>query len=157
MTSDVAYPTPLKSNGFILEGNERRLGRLTPSNPHAPINELREQFEAQGYLWLKGILDRKAIFAFRKRFFSAFAETGLLKPGTDPVTQNNVHRKTESSAPCGRIDCNAAATRCCYTTRRYDISDISYQSSSASTPSTPSPPPKCQGEGLRCGRGPNPS
>jgi len=85
MTNDVVYPTPLKSNGFILDGNERRLGRLTSSNPHAPIAQLREQFHAQGYLWLKGILDRHAVFAFRKRFFTAFAETGLLKPGTDPL------------------------------------------------------------------------
>ncbi|MCE2851471.1 MAG: phytanoyl-CoA dioxygenase family protein [Roseiflexaceae bacterium] len=84
MTSNIAYPNPLKSNGFILEGNERRLGRLTPSNPHTPIAQLREQFHAQGYLWLKGILDRQGVFAFRKRFFAAFAETGLLKPGTDP-------------------------------------------------------------------------
>jgi ectoine hydroxylase-related dioxygenase (phytanoyl-CoA dioxygenase family) len=84
MTNSIAYANPLKSNGFILEGNERRLGRLTPSNPQAPIAQLREQFDAQGYLWLKGVLDRQGVFAFRKRFFAAFAETGLLKPGTDP-------------------------------------------------------------------------
>lgn len=84
MTNSIAYANQLKSNGFILEGNERRLGRLTPSNPQAPIAQLREQFDAQGYLWLKGVLDRQGVFAFRKRFFAAFAETGLLKPGTDP-------------------------------------------------------------------------
>jgi ectoine hydroxylase-related dioxygenase (phytanoyl-CoA dioxygenase family) len=58
---------------------------LTPSDPTRPIAELREQYAAQGYLWLKGLLDRKTIFAFRKRFFRAFAETGLLMPGTDPA------------------------------------------------------------------------
>lgn len=84
MTSADVYPMPLKSNGFILEGNERRLGRLISSNSQASIAQLREQFHAQGYLWLKGILDRQAVFAFRKRFFAAFAETGLLMPGTDP-------------------------------------------------------------------------
>lgn len=85
MTSDVAYPQPLTSNGFILEAGPDRLGRLTPSDPTRPIAELREQYAAQGYLWLKGLLNRKAIFAFRKRFFRAFAETGLLMPGTDPA------------------------------------------------------------------------
>ena len=85
MTSNVAYPQPLTSNGFILEAGPDRLGRLTPSDPTRPIAELREQFAAQGYLWLKGILDRQRIFAFRKRFFASLADCGLLQPGSDPV------------------------------------------------------------------------
>jgi len=81
----LAYPTPLLSNGFTITNDPARMGRLTPSNPHAPIHELRDQFAAQGYLWLKGILDRNAVLAFRKRFFAAYQVAGLLKPDTDPV------------------------------------------------------------------------
>lgn len=81
----LAYPAPLLSNGFTISNDPSRMGRLTPSHPHAPINELRDQFTAQGYLWLKGILDRNAIFAFRKRFFAAYQSTGLLKAGSDPA------------------------------------------------------------------------
>ena len=39
----------------------------------------------QGYLWLKGILDRSEVLAFRRRYFAAFAGAGLLAPGSDPV------------------------------------------------------------------------
>jgi ectoine hydroxylase-related dioxygenase (phytanoyl-CoA dioxygenase family) len=46
--------------------------------------ELRNQYRAQGYLWLRGILDRAEVLAFRRRYFSAFAGTGLLAPGSDP-------------------------------------------------------------------------
>ena len=47
--------------------------------------ELREQFRAQGYLWLKGILPREDVLAFRRRFFAACQPAGLLAPNTDPV------------------------------------------------------------------------
>jgi ectoine hydroxylase-related dioxygenase (phytanoyl-CoA dioxygenase family) len=46
---------------------------------------LREQYQAQGYLWLKGLLPRAEVLAFRRRYFAAFSELGLLAPGTDPV------------------------------------------------------------------------
>ncbi len=80
----MTYTMPLMSNGFLLESGADRLGWLTPSNPNTDIALLREQFRQQGYLWLQGILDRNDVFAFRKRFFTALADTGLLKPGTDP-------------------------------------------------------------------------
>lgn len=54
------------------------------SDPGAPIGALREQFRAQGYLWLKGFFDREAVLDFRGRFFSAFADLGLTAPGSDP-------------------------------------------------------------------------
>jgi ectoine hydroxylase-related dioxygenase (phytanoyl-CoA dioxygenase family) len=76
---------PLSSNGFTLEGTPDRLGWLTPSDPRTPVEILREQYKAQGYLWLKGLLDREAVFALRRFYFTAFQKTGLLEPGTDPV------------------------------------------------------------------------
>jgi Phytanoyl-CoA dioxygenase (PhyH) len=74
----------LTSNGFRLANDPSRIGRLTSSSPAQPISALREQYEAQGYLWLKGLLDRAEVLAFRARYFSAFEAVGLLKPGSAP-------------------------------------------------------------------------
>lgn len=76
---------PLVSNGYTLSSAPDRLGLLTPSDPARPIEALREQFKEQGYLWLKGLLDRDEVLEFRRRFFAAYRDTGLLAPGSDPV------------------------------------------------------------------------
>jgi ectoine hydroxylase-related dioxygenase (phytanoyl-CoA dioxygenase family) len=49
------------------------------------MEELREQYRAQGYLWLKGLLDRKRVLAFRGRFFEAMRHSGMLMEGSDPA------------------------------------------------------------------------
>ncbi len=74
---------PLISNGYTLTPDI--LGRLEPTDSSRPLAELRGQYRAQGYLWLKNFLDRDEVLAFRRRFFAAFQEAGLLAPGTDPV------------------------------------------------------------------------
>lgn len=76
---------PLTSNGFPLSAAPERLGWLTPTEPGQPMPALREQYREQGYLWLKGVLDRHEILSFRGRFFAAMAATGLVADGTDPV------------------------------------------------------------------------
>lgn len=76
---------PLVSNGFTLSGAPERLGRLAPTDPRRPRSELWDQFQAQGYLWLKGLLDRRAVLDFRRRYFAALQDTGLLAPGAEPV------------------------------------------------------------------------
>lgn len=65
---------PLNSNGYELSTAPNRLGWLTPSDPKTSMNELREQYQQQGYLWLKGILDRAEVLAFRQRFLDAYHE-----------------------------------------------------------------------------------
>lgn len=74
----------LKSNGYMLSTAPERLGELVPSNPRTNIDCLREQYQSQGYLWLRGLLDRDAVLAFRRRYFAAFRHTGLLAEGSDP-------------------------------------------------------------------------
>lgn len=74
---------PLISNGYTLA--PAILGRLEPTDPSLPMDDLRAQYRAQGYLWLKQVLDRDEVLAFRRRFFAAFEEVGLLAPGTDPM------------------------------------------------------------------------
>ena len=75
----------LASNGYSLSTAPHRLGWLEPTDPSLPMKKLREQYQAQGYLWLKGILKRSEVLDFRRRFFEAFSETGLLKASSDPV------------------------------------------------------------------------
>jgi len=64
----------LISNGFPLSTAPNRLGRLTPTDPAR-------------YLWLKGILDRREVLDFRRRYFAAFVDAGLplIARGTDSV------------------------------------------------------------------------
>lgn len=83
MTTTRMYPT-LTSNGYTLDPRPSRMGDLVASDPTTPIHVLREQFAAQGYLWLKGLLPRQKVLDFRGRFFASLADAGLLKAGTDP-------------------------------------------------------------------------
>lgn len=75
--------SPLVSNGFAL--SPERVGRLEATLPNQSRAALHEQYEAQGYLWLKGILPRDEVLAFRRRVFAAFADAGLIADGSDPV------------------------------------------------------------------------
>lgn len=80
-----AYDQPLVSNGYTLSNEPHRLGYLTPSDPQSPLEELREQYAAQGYLWLKGMLDREAVLNFRRYYFETMLPTGVIAPGTAPA------------------------------------------------------------------------
>jgi len=75
----------LLSNGYPLAHSETGIGWLVPSDSSRPMHELREQYREQGYLWLKGILERDTVLAFRRRFFETFLDTGIIAEGTDPV------------------------------------------------------------------------
>ena len=74
----------LTSNGYTLSSAPNRLGWLMPSDPAASMSSLRAQFDEQGYLWLKGILDRADVLDFRRRYFAAFRDTGLVRRDIDP-------------------------------------------------------------------------
>jgi len=85
----------LMSNGYTLPA--ARIGRLQSTDPKQSRAALVEQFEAQGYLWLKGILDRDSILAFRARVFEAMRESGLVAPGTAPV--DGIYADDETPSP----------------------------------------------------------
>jgi ectoine hydroxylase-related dioxygenase (phytanoyl-CoA dioxygenase family) len=74
----------LVSNGYRLSSQPDRLGRLTPTSADQPIGALREQYEAQGYVWLKQLIDPTDVWAFRRRYFAALQHTGLIASGSDP-------------------------------------------------------------------------
>lgn len=76
---------PLLSNGFTLSSQPDRLGRLVPSEPDLPIDVLREQYAAQGYVWLKHLVDPALVWDFRARYFSALRSAGMIAPESDAV------------------------------------------------------------------------
>ncbi|MCA0452879.1 MAG: phytanoyl-CoA dioxygenase family protein [Chloroflexi bacterium] len=76
---------PVTSNHFTLTDSPDRLGWLVPTDPAQPRERLLDQYQTQGYLWLKGILDPQRVLDFRRRYFEAFAHVGLLEAGTDPA------------------------------------------------------------------------
>jgi ectoine hydroxylase-related dioxygenase (phytanoyl-CoA dioxygenase family) len=75
----------LQSNGYALSPAPERLGWLEPTSPKRSLAELRAQYQAQGYLWLKGLLNRDDVLAFRRRYFEVFREVGMLAPGTAAI------------------------------------------------------------------------
>lgn len=75
----------LISNGFPLVNSPDQIGRLLASSPAAPINDLRAQLKAQGYLWLRGFFPRQEVLALRQRFFERMLPTGILAENTPVV------------------------------------------------------------------------
>lgn len=76
---------PLMSNGHTLDMSPSRLGWLEPTDPNLAMPALRHRYREHGVLWLKGILDRDEVLAFRRRYFAEMREVGLIKPDADPV------------------------------------------------------------------------
>lgn len=75
----------LTSNGFPLVTSSEQLGRLTSCSMQTPIDRLREQLKADGYIWLRGFFPREEIMALRKRYFERMRPTGILADGLDPA------------------------------------------------------------------------
>src|SRR5262245_42304543 len=83
----------LVSNGHTLDPSPHRLARLTASDPKEPLEALTARYEEDGYLWLKSLLPKAEVLAFRHYFFERFADLGLIAPGSDPATgRANPHR-----------------------------------------------------------------
>ncbi|CCO30577.1 hypothetical protein BN14_04607 [Rhizoctonia solani AG-1 IB] len=62
------------------------LGWLQPVYANSTsLEEMRERFVEQGYLWVKGLIPREEILDFRRKYFEFMAPTGVLKEGTDPI------------------------------------------------------------------------
>jgi phytanoyl-CoA hydroxylase len=61
------------------------IGYLKPSYPDEPLEVLRQRYEADGYVLLKGVLPRADVLQAREAYFAFLASTGVLKPGSAPV------------------------------------------------------------------------
>ena len=59
------------------------LGKMYVSNPHEDIKKLRERFARDGYLFLKKLLLKDDVIAFREWVFNNLKDTGILKKNTE--------------------------------------------------------------------------
>jgi ectoine hydroxylase-related dioxygenase (phytanoyl-CoA dioxygenase family) len=84
MTRSGGFPT-LRADGKSLDASLKHMGWLHPSSADEPFDELKARYARDGYLYLKGFLDREAVLDQRRRVFTHLSLAGLLKPGTDPV------------------------------------------------------------------------
>ena len=91
---------PITSNTFTLSDALNRLGWLIPTDPNQSRENLLAQYQAQGYLWLKGILKRDNVLDFRRRFFDAFIDTGLLVAGTATIDGLYFGREAKGFVGC---------------------------------------------------------
>jgi ectoine hydroxylase-related dioxygenase (phytanoyl-CoA dioxygenase family) len=73
----------LTSNGYPVVTSSTQIGRLTPGSVRTPIDQLREQLKADGYIWLRGFFPREDVIALRKRFFERMKPTGILAADFD--------------------------------------------------------------------------
>jgi ectoine hydroxylase-related dioxygenase (phytanoyl-CoA dioxygenase family) len=87
MTIDLDRATDLPrltAAGKVLDPSAQRLGRLTPSSPNEDMDRLRASLKHEGYLWLRGFLDRQTVFDFREYVFRHLSDTGVVEPGSNP-------------------------------------------------------------------------
>lgn len=82
-----AKEEPLTEKQFVADGilPPEQVGRLRPSDPNLPIEELRERLAKDNYLFLKGLLPRQDVLKAREEYFKFLSPSGVLKPGTEPV------------------------------------------------------------------------
>lgn len=106
--ASLAGKPSLTSNGFTLSSAPERFGALLPSDPTTPLDALTAQYRAQGYLWLKNFFPRDEVMKFRRRFFTAFQNTGLLQPGTDPA--DGIYSGTEDKRRTNKVVMEQART-----------------------------------------------
>ena len=81
---EIAAPVDLIADGKVLSRAPNRLAYLRPTDSGVGAKAIRDIYEAQGYVWLKGFLRRADVVDFRGWVFSHLAETGLIEPGSDP-------------------------------------------------------------------------
>jgi len=72
---------------FVNDGLLRpsQVGKLKESSPDMPMEELRQRYSEDGYVFLKGLLPRNDVLKAREEYFKALAPSGVLKPDTQPV------------------------------------------------------------------------
>lgn len=91
MTVDILTPThphtidgvDLHVNDGLLASNE--VDKLHPSYPSEPMEVLRERYNKNGYLLLKGLLPRVDVLSARASYFESLSASGVIEPGSAAV------------------------------------------------------------------------
>lgn len=84
---EIEFSEPLVSNGYVLDRQASRVGRLepVPEKVRQDRSALRQRLDQNGYLYLKGFFNPQKILQFREYYFSSLAQVGLLQPESNPV------------------------------------------------------------------------
>src|ERR1700722_9881350 len=83
---NLASAPALTSVGHALVTSEESFGELRDSKYLVGDAEaLRDRFAEDGYLFLRGFLDRDEVLVARRVIVERLATEGLLEPGTDPM------------------------------------------------------------------------
>lgn len=69
----------LHSSGGAIDPDS--VGWLEPTSKDTPTEKMREQYNRDGYLWVKGVLPKEDVWEMRKTYFDYMP--GLTKEGTD--------------------------------------------------------------------------
>ncbi|ETS74144.1 hypothetical protein PFICI_14010 [Pestalotiopsis fici W106-1] len=91
MTVDILTPThPHTIDGVHLHVNDGLLAsnevdKLQPSYPSEPMEVLRERYNKNGYLLLKGLLPREDVLSARASYFDSLSASGVIEPGSAAV------------------------------------------------------------------------
>ncbi|KAF3019838.1 hypothetical protein E8E14_013226 [Neopestalotiopsis sp. 37M] len=91
MTVDILTPThPHTIDGVDLHVNDGLLAsdevdKLHPSYPSEPMEVLRERYNKNGYLLLKGLLPREDVLSARASYFESLSASGVIEPGSAAV------------------------------------------------------------------------
>ncbi|HEX3348372.1 MAG TPA: phytanoyl-CoA dioxygenase family protein [Acetobacteraceae bacterium] len=83
--SALGAAAPLTSGGVALATTPDALGMLTETDPASPAALLRERMARDGYVLLRGLLDRTAVHDARAEITRRLAAAGALRRGTDPL------------------------------------------------------------------------
>ncbi|MDI1489164.1 MAG: hypothetical protein OHK93_008442 [Ramalina farinacea] len=65
--------------------DDQHIGRLRPTPKDAPLSELKQQLDEDGYLFIKNLIPRDDVLHVRQKYFEHYSPTGILLPGTNPV------------------------------------------------------------------------
>lgn len=71
----------LEANGNAID--PRRLKGLSEISASAPVEEIRRQFELDGYVLVKGLLPKEDVLSVRRKYFEFFSPTGMCKEGEE--------------------------------------------------------------------------
>lgn len=84
-----------------------QVGQLRPSQPSEPLDVLRQRYDQDGYLYLKGLLPREDVLAARASYFEAVSVSGVLEPGRKAV--EGIFNSAADPADYPNIGAGAAA------------------------------------------------
>lgn len=72
---------------FVNDGLLRadQVGELKQSFPDMPLEEIRQRYNEDGYVFLRGLLPKEDVLKAREEYFNMLSPSGVLKPGTQPV------------------------------------------------------------------------